>query len=117
MYISRIVVSGGDTPFITNSKSPNGGVVKLISKESSMISANQIGSNPSVCARGKKIGTVSSMIEICSMNMPSNKSTANITISIASGAKSKLVAQLTSPRDAPENASNWLKVAEPKTIK
>ena len=65
MYISRIVVSGGDTPFITNNNSPNGGVVKLISKESSMISANQIGSKPSVWARGKKIGTVSSMIEIC----------------------------------------------------
>ena len=71
-----------------------------------MINANQIGSKPSVWARGKKIGTVSSMIEICSMNMPSSKSTANITISMDRGAKSKLVAQLTSPRDAPEKASS-----------
>ena len=41
-----MVVSGGDTPFITNNNSPKGGVVKLISKESSVISANQIGSKP-----------------------------------------------------------------------
>ena len=112
-----MVVPGGDTPFITNNSNPKGGVVKLISKESSMISANQIGSNPRVWAKGKKIGTVSSIIDICSMNIPSSKSTANITSSIASGARSKLVAQLTSPREAPEKASNWLNVAEPKTMR
>ena len=54
MYISRIVVSGGDTPFITNNNNPNGGVVKLISKESSIISANQIGSKPAMEPEGKK---------------------------------------------------------------
>lgn len=117
VYISRIVVPGGDTPFITNNSNPKGGVVKLISKERSIISANQIGSNPSVWAKGKKIGTVSSIIDICSINIPSSKSTANITSSIASGARSKLVAQLTNPREAPEKASNWLNVAEPKTMR
>ena len=59
-----MVVPFGATPFITKSKSPKGGVVKLISRASSMISPNQIGSKFSVTASGKKIGTVSSIIEI-----------------------------------------------------
>jgi tripartite ATP-independent transporter DctM subunit len=73
------------TPFITNSSSPKGGVVKLISSASSMIRPNQIGSKPRLVASGKKIGTVRSIMEICSMNMPSISSTPNITRSMAIG--------------------------------
>ena len=62
--MSRMVVPGGATPFITNNNSPNGGVVKLISSDKSMMRPNQIGSKPSVSASGKKIGTVKSMMEI-----------------------------------------------------
>ena len=51
------------------------------------------------------------------MNMPSNSSTANIAKSMKTGSRSKPVAQLISPREAPENAISWLNVAEPKTIR
>ena len=104
--MSRMVVSGGDTPFITNSSNPKGGVVKLISKASNMMSPNHTRSKPRDCANGKNIGTVSNIIEICSMNMPSNNNTANITANMAIGSRSKPVAQVTKPLDAPENASN-----------
>jgi hypothetical protein len=105
--VAHRCVRGGDLggpPFITKSNNPKGGVVKLISSASSMISANQIGSNPSCVASGKKIGTVSSIMEICSMNMPRISSTANMASSIAMGARSKEVAHSISPRDAPEKA-------------
>ena len=42
MQISPNLVPGGATPCITNNSSPNGGVVKLISIASSMMTANQI---------------------------------------------------------------------------
>jgi hypothetical protein len=92
-------------------------VVKLISSASSTMRANHTGSKPSVAASGKKIGTVSSIIEICSMNMPSTSRTANIAASIIIGARSKEVAQAIRPEEAPEKASSWEKVAEPKTIR
>ena len=38
-------------------------------------------------------------------------------INIANGARSNDVAHFTNPREAPEKASSWLKVAEPNTIK
>ena len=111
------MVPEGATPFITNSSNPKGGVVKLISNDNNMIRANQTRSKPSDCARGKKIGTVSSIIEICSINIPSKSRTANMIINIANGARSNDVAHFTNPREAPEKANSWLKVAEPNTIK
>ena len=82
--ISPKRVPGGATPCMTNSNRPNGGVVKLISIASSMITANQISfmsiarpkSRP--CTIGKKIGTVSSIIASWSMNMPSSRRMPNI---------------------------------------
>ena len=96
-----MAVSGGATPFMTNSNNPNGGVVKLISSARSIIKPNHTVSNPNDCARGKKIGSVKSIMDICSMNMPSNKSTPNITSSMAMGSRSNPVAQLISPCEAP----------------
>ncbi len=97
---------------MTKSRSPKGGVVKLISSASSMAIGDQIGSYPRFMASGKKIGTVRSIMEICSMNIPSSNKTANITINMAIGASSKEMAQLTSPLEAPEKAKSWLKVAD-----
>ena len=97
---------GGATPFIKKSSKPKGGVVKLISNDNNMISANQTRSKPSDCASGKKIGKVSSIIEIYSMNIPRKSRTANMIINIANGARSNEVAHFTNPRDAPEKAKS-----------
>ena len=66
--ISEKRVPVGATPCITNSNSPKGGVVKLISIANSIITANHITccsgpipkSKPAII--GKKIGTVSNII-------------------------------------------------------
>ena len=68
IQISLKRVPGGQTPCITKSKRPNGGVVKLISMAKSIITANQMTwrsgpipkSKPAII--GKKIGTVKSII-------------------------------------------------------
>ena len=57
------VVPFGATAIITKSRSPNGGVVRLISSARSIISPNQTKSNWRDSARGKKIGTVKSIME------------------------------------------------------
>ena len=53
-----------------------------------------------------------SIIDTWSMNMPSRISTRNIAVRITSGARSKPVAQPTSPRAAPDSASIWLNTVE-----
>ena len=90
IQISLKRVPGGATPCITNNRRPNGGVVKLISIANNMIMANHMTwrsgpipkSKPDMM--GKNIGTVSNIIASWSMNMPSNKSIANMDNSITS---------------------------------
>jgi hypothetical protein len=59
---------------------------------------------------------VISIIDSWSMNMPSSRSTPNMTSSMVKGCRSNPVAQASMPLEAPEKARIWLKVAEPSTI-
>ena len=77
-----------------------------------MITANQIRSKPSSPASGMNIGTVSSIIDNWSMNMPSTSNAANIESRITSGAASAEVAQAIIPALAPENARICENVAD-----
>ena len=109
-------VSGADTPFITNNNNPKGGVVKLMSSARRTITANQIRSNPRVWAKGKKIGTVNSIMESWSMNMPKTSRIANMISNMVIGSSSKPVAHRIRPEDAPENAKSAENEADPKII-
>jgi len=77
-----MVVPAGATPFITNNSKPSGGVEKLISKAKSTTMPNQIKSKPKDWAKGKKNGTVSIMMEICSMKVPKTSKTMKMASSI-----------------------------------
>jgi len=114
--MSRMVVPGADTPFITNNSKPNGGVVKLISSASSVITPNQMRLKSRVSASGKNMGTVSSIIDSWSINIPSISSIPNITNNMTTGASSNPVAQLIKPALAPEKASREENVADPNMI-
>ena len=59
-----MVVPLGATPFIIKSKTPNGGVVKAISRSMSMRMANQYGSMPRAVTTGTKSGIVIIIMEI-----------------------------------------------------
>mgnify|MGYP001952274184 CR=1 FL=1 len=68
--IASLLVSGGDTPFITNSSNPKGGVVKLISSASRIITPNQIRSYPNCSTTGVTTGRVNNMMPSGSMKVP-----------------------------------------------
>jgi hypothetical protein len=55
---------------MTNRRRPNGGVVIPICIQISMITPNQIWSNPSIAATGTKIGVVIIIIGTLSINVP-----------------------------------------------
>ena len=63
----------GAMPLITNTLTPTGGVMTPISPTSTMITPNQIGSNPSYITTGKKIGIVTTIMAMESMKKPPMK--------------------------------------------
>ena len=113
---SFIVVPAGATPNNTKRLRPNGGVMPLISSARSMMIPNQIKSNPSAWATGKKIGIVNIMIDTCSMNMPMNNRIANIAEITITGDHSRPLTTLIMPDVAPEKASSCEKVEDATTI-
>lgn len=117
IQIFCIVVFVGVMFFMMNNNSLKGGVVKLIFSVSSMISLNQIRLNLRVCVSGKKIGMVSSIMEICFMNMFRIRSMVNIISSMVRGVKLKDVVYLIRLLDVLEKVSNWLKVVDLKIIR
>ena len=63
---------------------------------------NQMRSKPRASARGKKMGTVMSIMEVASMNIPSTMRIRNMTASTTRRDTSKLVAHSSMPAVAPE---------------
>ena len=92
----------GATPSITYNNKPNGGVVPAISKVIRTKRPNQTRSNPSVSANGKKMGTVINIIDVASMNIPSEIRMKNIKNKIQYFEISKPVTHSNSPALAPE---------------
>ena len=98
----KSVVPFGATPNITYSNNPKGGVVPAISKVIKTKRPNQIKLNPNCSAKGKKMGTVISIIEVASINIPRAIKIKNIKNKIQYLEISKPVTHSSKPALAPE---------------
>ena len=59
------------TPWTTKRLMPTGGVIMAVSMRRMMMMPNHTGSNPSETMTGVMMGTVATIIDSVSMNMPS----------------------------------------------
>ena len=112
-----MVVSGGATPFMTNSKRPKGGVVKPISSRISISTPNQTRSMPASWARGMKNGSVIIIMLTWSMKQPRNKRISSIDTTSMVGCSSSALTSLSSPSVAPEKDRICEKVIDAQIMK